>query len=106
MAKAGRPKKLIDYELAGKLAYIQCTHEEIAGVLDVSLALLEHDKKFIQVFEAKKEIGKSSLRRMQWKKAEGGDKTLLIWLGKQYLGQADMQNIEHSGSVNIIDNIK
>ena len=29
------------------------------------------------------------LRRWQWKAAEGGNVAMLIWLGKQYLGQSD-----------------
>jgi hypothetical protein len=30
-----------------------------------------------------------SLRRMQWEKAQTGNTTMLIWLGKQMLGQKD-----------------
>ena len=33
--------------------------------------------------------GKTSLRRMQWEKAQSGNTTMLIWLGKQMLGQKD-----------------
>lgn len=32
---------------------------------------------------------KQSLRRMQYLVAMTGDKTMLIWLGKQYLGQTE-----------------
>ena len=48
-SKAGRPKKIIDYKQCEELAAIFCTHEEIAGVLHVSVSTLEHDKKFLQV---------------------------------------------------------
>ena len=87
---AGRPKKTIDYDLVGKLAMIQCTEEEIAGILDISTRTLQKDKEFIRIFHTKKDAGKSSLRRMQWKTAEAGNPTMQIWLGKQYLGQRDM----------------
>ncbi len=30
-----------------------------------------------------------SLRRKQWRAAEEGNTTMLVWLGKQYLGQKD-----------------
>ena len=90
MARTGRPKKVIDYELAGKLAMIQCTEIEIAGLLEVSVRTLQNDAEFLRVFSEKKELGKSSLRRMQWKKAEQGNVTMQIWLGKQYLGQRDI----------------
>ena len=92
-----RPRKEIDYELIAKLAEIQCTEEEIASILDVSVRTLQRDKEFCRVFQTKKKSGKSSLRRMQWKKAEEGDRTLLIWMGKQYLGQSDRQEITGAG---------
>lgn len=93
----GRPKKEIDYELVGKLAAIQCTQEEIAGIIDVSTRTLQKDEEFLRIFSAKKESGRSSLRRMQWKTAEAGNPTMQIWLGKQYLGQKDKQGLELSG---------
>ena len=98
---AGRPKKKIDYDLVGKLAAIQCTEIEIAGILDISERTLQRDAEFCRIYALKKDSGKASLRRMQWKKAEEGNATLLIWLGKQYLGQTDKQEMEHSGQVGI-----
>ena len=90
----GRPKKQIDYELVGKLAMIQCTHTEIAAILGISARTLNRDAEYCRVYEEKKEGGKMSLRRRQWALAENGDKTMLIWLGKQYLGQKDQQATE------------
>lgn len=104
----GRPKKQIDYELAGKLAAIQCTQEEIAGILDISRQTLLKDEQFLYIFRTKKEAGRSSLRRMQWKTAEGGNPTMQIWLGKQYLGQSDKQdnNINATVGITIIDDVR
>lgn len=84
-----RPKKIIDYELVEKLANIQCTMVEIANVLEVSLSRLEKDKEFIRVYKKGMEKGKMSLRRKQWKAVEDGSVTMMIWLGKQYLGQVE-----------------
>ena len=40
--------------------------------------------------------GLASLRRRQFKAAQDGNATMLIWLGKQYLGQTDKQDITAS----------
>lgn len=89
----GRPKKVIDYVLAEKLAYIQCTITEIAHMINVSAATLEKDKRFLEIHKKGMENGRSSLRRLQWKGAEAGNPTMLIWLGKQYLGQKDRSEV-------------
>lgn len=85
---------------------IQCTKEEICAVLDVSEKTLNswcnatYNKDFSLVFAEKKQLGKMSLRRRQWQLAEN-DKTMSIWLGKQYLGQKEPeQEIKHSGEIN------
>lgn len=89
-----RPKKFIDLELAEKLATIQCTQEEIAVILGVSVATLQRNEEFCSIYKKAKENGKSSLRRMQWKSAEKGNVTMQIWLGKQYLQQRDQPKDE------------
>ena len=44
---------------------------------------------FSQVFKAKRGVGKISLRRAQYQLALKGNSSMLIWLGKQYLDQAE-----------------
>lgn len=85
-----RPKKEIDYDLVKKLAEIQCTQEEIANILDISVRTLQRDKEFCRIFNMSRENGKMSLKRWQFKRAEQGSDRMLIWLGKQYLGQRDV----------------
>lgn len=94
-AKMGRPPKKISKEQFEELCKIQCTHDEICAVLDVSADTLEkfckenyEGKTFSKVFAEKRDGGKSSLRRSQWLMAEKNP-TMAIWLGKQYLGQKD-----------------
>ena len=99
LQKRGRKPIEIDYDKAEKLAAIMCTQSEIASVLGVSLALLEHDPEFIRIHKKGMEQGKASLRRMQYSAAKNGNATMQIWLGKQYLGQRDKQDVEHSGEV-------
>lgn len=52
---------------------------------------------FRHIMSKKRAGGKASLRRMQWKSAEDGNTTMLIWLGKNILGQTDKVQNEISG---------
>lgn len=85
----GRPKIQIDYVTAERLAHIQCTQDEIASILGVCTETLQRDKQFCALYKKAITSGRASLRRMQWKALDEGDKTMLIWLGKQYLSQRD-----------------
>ena len=84
------------YKQVCSLCAIQCTAEEIASVLGISVDTLERriyerdGLRFAEFFKIKRKAGFASLRRMQWKKAQSDDTTMLIWLGKQYLGQKDV----------------
>lgn len=89
-----------------EMCKIQCTREEICAVLDVGEHTLidwckaTYGKDFRTIYEEKKLGGKKSLRRRQWELAET-DKTMSIWLGKQYLGQKEPeQEVKHSGEIN------
>lgn len=103
----GRPKIEVDWSKVDAMCQIQCTGEEIASVLDISYDTLERrckdDKEcsFADYIGEKKQGGRASLRRKQWKLAESGNPTMLIWLGKQYLGQSDKQEIDQNMSVRI-----
>lgn len=94
MARTGRPKKIINREQFEKLCALQCTQEEICGVLGVNSDTLnkfckkEYKATFSEVFKEKRQLGKMSLRRSQFKLAEK-NATMAIWLGKQYLDQRD-----------------
>lgn len=86
---AGRPRFEIDWDLVNKLGHIMCTMPEIASILGCSLNRLERDEEFIRVYKKALEEGKMSLRRQQYQLAMKGNCTMLIWLGRQYLGQTD-----------------
>ena len=100
MAKMGRPRIEIDQSDFEKLCVLQCTKEDIANWFECSEDTIEkwckrtYGETFTAVFAQKREKGKVSLRRMQWKSAEAGNVTMQIFLGKQYLGQKDQQGIE------------
>jgi hypothetical protein len=93
LKKRGRKRTKIDFEKAEKLATIMCTQSEIAAVLDVPLSDLEHNPEFLRIHKKGMDNGRASLRRMQYAAANGGNVTAQIWLGKQYLGQKDRQEL-------------
>lgn len=86
---------VIDWPKVDAMCQIQCTGEEIASVLGISYDTLERackrekEKGCAEYIAEKKQGGKASLRRRQWQAAQDGNPTMLIWLGKQYLGQRD-----------------
>lgn len=82
-----RPKKQVDEALLEKLASIQCTNEELANMVGVSIDTLL--RRYATLIKRARDNGRKSLRRMQWEAAQKGNVTMLIWLGKQYLGQKD-----------------
>lgn len=99
----GRPVKTIDWEQFDKLCFLQCTRKEIAAFFDVNddtiEAICQREKNisFSGYYEQKSAGGKISLRRRQYKLADSGNATMLIWLGKQWLGQSDQISIADDG---------
>jgi AraC-like DNA-binding protein len=82
-----RPLKKIDPVQVEKLAMMFCTNEEIADVLGCSSDTLV--RRFAESLKKGRSHAKASLRRHQFKAASAGNAALLIWLGKQHLGQTD-----------------
>jgi hypothetical protein len=102
MAKRGPKMIEIDWIAFDKLCAMQCTLNEIAAWFDCSIDTIEgrckkiKGMKFSDYYRQKKEKGLISLRRAQWQGAvEGKNTALLIFLGKQYLGQSD--KVVHAG---------
>jgi len=85
--KVGRPKIEINEDQLEKLASILCTMEEMASFFGCSVDTLE--RNFADTIKKGKDKGRMSLRRLQFEKAQTGNTTMLIWLGKQMLGQKD-----------------
>lgn len=98
--KGGRPKKPIDYDAVEKLAALMCTQEEIASYLDLSVRTLQRDDEFCRIYKRGLGKGKVSLRRIQRKHSEKNP-AMAMFLGKNYLGQSDKQDLNHSGGVDI-----
>ena len=118
--KGGRPKIVWDekqYRTFEGLCGIQATIAEIESVLDIDHKTVDRlckvhykDTKgkpmgFAQVYKKYSSTGKMSLRRSQFKSAEAGNVSMLIWLGKQYLGQKEQQETTIADG-NITFNVK
>ena len=87
-----RPKKYdIDKTQVEKLASYGCTNREIASFFGCSEDLIK--KSYSQFMTKGKDSGKIWLRKLQWNAAEKGNVPMLIWLGKQVLGQTDKQEL-------------
>lgn len=98
MGRMGRPRVEIDQEQFEKLCFIQCTLNEIASWFRCSEDTIErwckreYKETFAETHKKYSAGGKISLRRYQMKMAEH-NATMAIWLGKQYLGQSDKQEV-------------
>ena len=101
-----RPKKEVDFKLLDSLCAIQCTGEEIAAIIGVDYDTLNsHIKEkygvgFSDYFKEKSAFGKASLRRKQWALADSNP-AMAIFLGKNYLGQADKREVEETVKITV-----
>lgn len=82
------------------LSGLQVTEEEAAAELGISLKtfreILRIDASAREAWEQGRLSGRVSIRRTQFKLAEKNP-SMAIFLGKQYLGQSDVQVHQHSG---------
>jgi len=100
----GPYKKQVDYTKLDAMCAIHCTGEECASILGIDYDTLNNRLKedghggFSDYFKLKGANGKMSLRRKQYDQAISGNSTMLIWLGKQWLGQSDKME-ERRGNI-------
>jgi len=90
----------IDLEQVEKLCGLQCTDEELASVLGVSLRTIDRRKSqppFAEAMARGKAKGRMSLRRNLWALASKGNPAANIFLAKNLLGYKDYVANELSG---------
>lgn len=97
-----KPMSDKEFEQLVNMIRIQCTRDEICDILGMSDTTLNRRIKeqgipgvdnFEALYKKHQGEGKASLRRAQWKAAQDGNPTMLVWLGKQMLGQKDKQEL-------------
>ena len=104
---ATRGRKPIEYDQKDfeSLMAIQCTLPEVCAFFNHKYGRGSEDsierwcqrtygKKFAEVCEEKKMLGRISIRRAQFRLLEKGNVSMCIFLGKNYLGQSDNVKIE------------
>lgn len=112
--KMGRPKIEINKKQFEKLCEFQCTEQEIADFFNCSIDTINnyckknYDMTFSDTFKKKSSKGKVSLRRNQFALSKKNS-NMAIFLGKQYLGQKDIQTFDGglsapSLSIKVVDN--
>ena len=107
----GRPRIDFDLDVVFGLGKLGCTYEDIAARFDCSVRTIKArmneteevdgevvDSPMRRAFERGLGECRRSLRSMQMEKAKEGDATMLIWLGKQLLGQTDRKATELTGA--------
>lgn len=82
-----RPKKNIDENLVEKLAKVGCSNESIATQVGCSVDTLA--RRYAVLIQKSREGLKTNLRIWQLEAAKKGNVAMLIWLGKQMLGQTE-----------------
>jgi len=91
----GQPEFVPDYGLLKNIAGLFPSDEEIAVVLGCSrqtiAKLKKSDERYISVINTAHQGTKMKLRQLQMQHALDGNVTMLMFLGKQKLGQADTQ---------------
>ena len=103
--KGGRPRKLtLDDDMRRQLrglGALRANDWDIAGFFQVGrstwMAFKAANPEAKEILECGAGAGNVSLRRAQWAAAMKGDRTMLVWLGKQNLGQRDVQRVEGPG---------
>jgi len=83
----GRNKTVIPEEQVMELSKLHCTNKEMADFFDVPLSTFTDN--FRDIITKGRLDTKQRLRAAQLKLALNGDRTLLIWLGKNILGQSE-----------------
>jgi DNA-binding CsgD family transcriptional regulator len=83
----GITKRVVFDEDVYKLAAMGCSDSEIALWFDIKLDTLRYN--FANIMAKGRDDLKQSLRRSQIRLALSGNAVMLIWLGKNILGQSD-----------------
>jgi len=93
--KSGRPRHKIDWKKVESLIIHGCSGVQIAATLAIhpetlyDRCLKEHKRTYSDYSHEFWQKGNAQLHAKQYQMAMQGDKTLIIWLGKNRLKQTD-----------------
>jgi len=106
LSTGGKSPLPVDVETVRALAFTMCSREEMAHYLNVSPATLTRrlrEEPWRSAFLRGRAQGRIQVRRKQFDLANKGHAGMLIWLGKQYLGQRDVHHIASYDADEILD---
>lgn len=98
--KIGRPNKEIDWNVLDAVLQYGASKLDCADLLNVSEDTVDkkikqsHKMTFSEYREKKMGKMRIKLLQKQYEVAMNGNVALLIWLGKQHLGQSEKQEID------------
>jgi DNA-binding XRE family transcriptional regulator len=98
--RRGRPDADIDLKALEAYCSLFATQQEIADLLGVCRRTIERkarEEPYKTIMERGYSKAKATLRRYQLDAAKAGNASILIWLGKNYLGQKDIVINQHEG---------
>lgn len=106
--KAGRPAVPIDADNLRKLARLLCTHEEIAAFFECSertiIRKLQDNVELAEAYERGKAEGRMSLRRLQWRHAQGAGSSavqMTIHMSKHHLGETERAALDVTAKLDV-----
>jgi hypothetical protein len=94
----GRPRKNIDLRMLTDLMAEGYSVAGAAEVLGCSKNTLLNER-FVEAIQVGRDRRDSKLLRAQFKLAMQGNVTMLIWLGKQWLGQSDKTEVRQERAI-------
>lgn len=100
----GRPTLEFDLVEVEKLGMLGTTAPEMAAWFNCGLRTIERrmakpDGEFRRAYEKGFGRLKISIRRQQIESAKSGNVSMLIWLGKQLLDQADKREVKEEATI-------
>lgn len=104
----GRPKMEFDWTKLDAVMQFGANQVECAEVMGCHIETIavrikeKHGVSFPEYKEQKMGKLRVNLRRKQYETAMAGNITMLIWLGKQWLGQSDKQEIAQTNKEIVI----
>lgn len=84
----------IDENTVHELAFNGNTDTDIARIVGCSTDTL--NRRFQDTLDLARAERRAELRSLQWAAARKGDRTMLVWLGKNELDQSDRQTIDQT----------
>ena len=90
-----RPKREIDEKRVAELGFDGCSTRTIGQLLGVPESTIRG--RFRALLDKKRAERKYAIRKAQFELALAGNATMLIWLGKNILGQSNQGNIATDG---------